>query len=495
MPGLFTYRSLLWLLFAVHFALGSALGLTVDEAHYLLYALHPALSYFDHPPLVGWLQWPLVAWDAPIAVLRLLPGLLWLATVAGVYHLTHRLQAAAGQEATVPVAHAGLWAVLALALAPLLHLLGIGLLPDSLLMLWMVLLMGQTLTLMDAKAAQQPLPWVLLGVLLGLAGLSKYTAILPAAAVAVCLLAAHGWRLLGHVWLWVASALALAMVLPVLVWNAQNDWVSFAYQTQHGKGGAWQGVHLVQFLLLQLVAYGVLLGWGVVGWWATRGRVRWLGLFFAIPFAVHALLAGGGTSLPHWTAPAWVALAPFAGMALAHHVRQKMGRLCIGALVLLQALACMVLFGLMLSGGRPWLGGGAAEVAEQPNPFADLHGWDHAGQRALVLAHSQQLPAVAVQNWTLASRLGWYAKPLPVHVLEDRFDQFDIWAGDLPQGGNALLVDWSYMAYALPLAPHGFSQCQWLETLPVQRWGAPLGYFRFYACYGWVGAPQPTLLQ
>ena len=212
MPGLFTYRSLLWLLFAVHFALGSALGLTVDEAHYLLYALHPAPSYFDHPPLVGWLQWPLVAWDAPIAVLRLLPGLLWLATVAGVYHLTHRLQAAAGQEATVPVAHAGLWAVLALALAPLLHLLGIGLLPDSLLMLWMVLLMGQTLTLMDAKAAQQPLPWVLLGVLLGLAGLSKYTAILPAAAVAVCLLAAHGWRLLGHVWLWVASALVVRWV-------------------------------------------------------------------------------------------------------------------------------------------------------------------------------------------------------------------------------------------------------------------------------------------
>jgi hypothetical protein len=30
--------------------------------------------------MVGWLQWPLVALDAPVAVLRLLPGLIWLAS-------------------------------------------------------------------------------------------------------------------------------------------------------------------------------------------------------------------------------------------------------------------------------------------------------------------------------------------------------------------------------------------------------------------------------
>ena len=62
-------------------ALGAAMGLSVDEAHYALYALHPALSYFDHPPLVGWVQWPLVIADASTGLLRVLPALLWLATV------------------------------------------------------------------------------------------------------------------------------------------------------------------------------------------------------------------------------------------------------------------------------------------------------------------------------------------------------------------------------------------------------------------------------
>ncbi|MGI9135394.1 MAG: hypothetical protein ACR2I0_15870, partial [Rhodoferax sp.] len=76
---------LLALACTLHFALGASVGLSVDEAHYALYAVHLALSYFDHPPLVGWVQWPLVALDAPSAVLRLLPELLWLATAALVY--------------------------------------------------------------------------------------------------------------------------------------------------------------------------------------------------------------------------------------------------------------------------------------------------------------------------------------------------------------------------------------------------------------------------
>jgi hypothetical protein len=82
-----------------------------------------------------------------------------------------------------------------------------------------------------------------------------------------------------------------------------------------------------------------------------------------------------------------------------------------------------------------------------------------------------------------------------VHVLEDRFDQFDLWAGDLPQGGDALLVDWSHMAYQVPMAPHGFTRCTLLQTLPVQRWGQALASFRFYACRGWEGSPQPVLTE
>ncbi len=484
-------RALLALVFALHLLLGANLGLSVDEAHYALYAAHPALSYFDHPPLVGWAQWPLVALDASTVLLRLVPGVLWLGTVLLVYRLAVRLAADRGRAVQT---QAGFWAVATLLLAPLLHILGIGLLPDTLLMFWSAALMLQTLRLMARLHASSWVQWLLLGLLLGLAGLSKYTAIFTAVAVALCLLHAHGLALLRKPGLWLAIVLALALVSPVAIWNAQNHWVSFVYQAKHGGGGSWQGLHLVRFLLVQALAFGFLLWWGGVGVRSVATGERMLLGFFAIPFAVLAYLSGGGTSLPHWTAPAWVALAPFAGIGLARTwVSGK--RFPVRAMVLLQALACVALPAAMLSAGMPFMEGktASAESSDAPNPFADLHGWDAAGARAKLLAAQQGLDAVAVQNWTLASRIGWYARPLKVHVLEDRFDQFDLWAGKLAVGGSALLVDWSQLPYEPPLGAHGFAQCHKLERLEVRRWGYAVSSFDFYACRGWSGQPEPRL--
>ena len=482
-------RLLLTLAFALHFALGASLGLSVDEAHYALYAAHPDWSYFDHPPLVGWAQWPLVALDAPTWVLRLVPELLWLGTAVLVYRLAEQL-------ATLRNGQTGFWAVLSLSLAPLLHVLGIGLLPDTLLVFWTVLIMWLTLNLMDAHAVQRPWHWLALGMALGLAGLSKYTAILAVPGVVACLLLAHGLRVLGNRWLWAALVVALLLVMPVAYWNYANHWISFTYQANHGAGGGWQAMHVLRFLVVQALVYGPLLWWGLAGLrHGAAGGARAMLLFFAVPFAVLAVLSGGGTSLPHWTAPAWVALAPFAGVGLVrawNHSR----RWVIALIAAAQGLLCAAALGLMLTGGYPLMTNtsGQGNAASPSNPFADLHGWAQAGDRARVLAAQQGLTSVSVQNWTLASRLGWYARPLPVHVLEDRFDQFDLWAGDLPAGASTLLVDWSQLGYSVPLGEHGFADCKLLESQDVQRMGRVNSSFRFYACHGWSGQPQPLLV-
>jgi 4-amino-4-deoxy-L-arabinose transferase-like glycosyltransferase len=499
-------RLLLVLACALHFVLGASLGLSVDEAHYALYAAHPDWSYFDHPPMVGWVQWPLVALDAPTWMLRLVPELLWLGTALMVYRLAERIQVRGAYRATaspavlsgqvlLPVGAAGFWAVLALSLAPLLHVLGIGLLPDTLLIFFTAWLMVLTLDLMDASVVQRPLPWLLLGVALGLSGLSKYTAILAVPAVAVCLLMAHGWRLLRNPWLWLALFVALLLVMPVVYWNHSNHWISFTYQAQHGAGGGWQWRHVVQFLVVQLLVYGPLLLWGLTC--AGRSAAcsdRVLLLFVGVPFAVLAVLSGGGTSLPHWTAPAWVAMAPFAGIALARTWNQGRRRL-VASVAVIQGLLCAIALGLMFTGGYPLVTNvvGQGNGAAPSNPFADLHGWGEAGARARALAAQQGLKSVSVQNWTLASRLGWYARPLSVHVLEDRFDQFDLWAGDLPAGDNTLLVDWSQLGYAVPIGAHGFVDCMLLKSQDVERLGRVIASFRFYACHNWSGQPQPRL--
>ena len=485
------HSALLAALVLLHAVVGGLIGLSVDEAHYLLYAYHPALSYFDHPPLVGWVQWPWLALDAPVGVLRLVPGLLWLGTVLAVYRLAEYLQ---GSSNFGHAGDAGLWALGALALAPLLHVLGIGLVPDTLLMFFTILLMGQTLRLMRSDGLSHGGAWLAWGCLLGLAGLSKYTAILMALASGLCLLSAHGWRVLRSPWAWLAVLLALIMVSPVLVWNAQHDWVSFRYQGQHGAGSGWHVAEVARFALVQLLAFGPLLLWGLSGH-SKHGALR---LFFALPWLVLAYLAGGGSSLPHWTAPAWVALAPFAGVALARYRyghgdrrRQRVRARVLAVLVFLQGLGCAALLWFMLCAGAPLFLRTWDNTAVGANPFAELYGWDQAGARASSLAQAQGLSSVSVQNWTLASRLGWYVRPLPVHVLDAGLSQFSIWAGDLPVGASTLLVDNSLLAFETPLGPHGFANCQLLDTLDTRHGGAPVARFRFYACQGWAGDPQP----
>ena len=115
-----------------HLILAMGVGLSVDEAHYALYAYHLDWSYFDHPPLVGWAQWPAVALGGSDLALRIVPlgcamataGLLWRITTEGV-----------SRHGTQADAHAAAQGVLWLWLsAPMVHLLTLALVPDSLLM-------------------------------------------------------------------------------------------------------------------------------------------------------------------------------------------------------------------------------------------------------------------------------------------------------------------------------------------------------------------------
>jgi hypothetical protein len=245
------------------------------------------------------------------------------------------------------------------------------------------------------------------------------------------------------------------------------------------------------FALAQVFMYPVLI-WGALGLRHARGtwpatRVGLLG-FFALPFGVLMYLSGGGSGLPHWTAPAWVALTPFAGVGLA--VLWAQGRRWVtGLLLTVQALVCVLIYALMLNAGLP--GMQASEQPEPINPFTDFYGWDAAASSAQRLAQANQLTHLAVQNWTLASRLAWYARPWPVHVLEPDFSQFTLWDGPLQTGADALLVDWSQMAYKLPVGEGRFESCTPLEKQAVARGGRQVATFSFYACKRWGGVARP----
>jgi 4-amino-4-deoxy-L-arabinose transferase-like glycosyltransferase len=475
----------------VHFALGFSLEFSVDEAHYALYAKHLAWSYFDHPPLVGWIQWPLVSLTSSEGIIRLIPELLWVLSAYLVYRVTleihHLIQGRNPghlRTSPPPANTCGLMAVLAIIAAPLPHVLAIGLLPDTLLTPFSLGLMLMALRWKRNDAFSLS-DWVITGLLLGLAGLSKYTAIFTAFALLLVLLVSPKKAWITQAGFWIATIIALIVISPVLYWNWINDWISFKYQIAHGSGGTWAWRRVAVFMGIQIACFGPLLLLGTYTFLkhflqTPKRTLLALLSFFVIPFTIFASLSGGG-SLPHWTTPAWFCLAPFAGIGLAKAwVMQH--RLAIRILVIGQLFICLLGFGFVLSGG-------INSSSLKSNPIADLYGWKIAGQRAVQLAQASKVNGIAVQNWTLGSRAAWYAQALPVFVLDRRQDQFDLWFGQLPAGASVLLINWSGMAFTPPIGGNlAFEQCELLDKLEIIRFGRVLSTFDYSLCRNWQDA-------
>ncbi len=475
----------------VHFALGFSIEFSVDEAHYALYAKHLAWSYFDHPPLVGWIQWPLVTLTSSEGIIRLVPELLWVSSTFLVYQVTleiHRLMQ--GHNAgylsnTLPSPKlCGFMAILAIIAAPLPHVLAIGLLPDTLLapLSLGLMLMALRWTRKDRFSLAD---WILTGLLLGLAGLSKYTAAFTAFALLLVFLASPKKAWITKAGFWIAAAIALTVISPVLYWNWINDWISFKYQIAHGSGSTWAWRRVAAFTGIQIACFGPLLLLGAYLFiknclHSQKFVLIALLSFFAIPFAIFAALSGGG-SLPHWTTPAWFCLAPFAGIGLAKAWALQY-RMAIRALLIGQLLICLLGFGFVLAGG-------INTAAIKSNPIADLYGWKLAGQKAAQLAEATKSNGIAVQNWTLGSRVAWYASPLPIFILDERQDQFDLWFGRLPAGASVLLINWSGMAFKPPVGGNlSFELCEPLDSLEIIRFGRVLSNFDYSLCRNWQDA-------
>ena len=115
------------------------------------------------------------------------------------------------------------------------------------------------------------------------------------------------------------------------------------------------------------------------------------------------------------------------------------------------------------------------------HPLQDLIGWNSIAEEAGALAIRDDRP-VAIGNWADASRIAWYARPAPVKVMDTRFDQFDLWFGQLKEGESAWLVaDRENGGYDQRLTDR-FSSCELFAERHFDSAGVRVNSFRIYDC-------------
>ena len=296
---------------ALRLLYAGSVDLMPEETYYWNYAQHLDYGYLDHPPMVAWLIRAGTALfgqtEFAVRAGAILCGAL---TSFFIYRLTRNVF---GVEAAL--------ASLALTQAlPFFFLSGLLLTPDSpLTACWAACLYFLERALVAEKAAA----WWGAGIALGLGLISKYTILLVAFAACVYVV----WNPRSRHWLrryepYGAALCALLIFAPVLVWNVEHHWASFAFQTSGRLAEAPRFalpnlLGSVLLLLSPIGAVSLLLEFGGKDVQPGAAR-RFLGLATLIPLAVFFLFSLRHQVKLDWTGAPWLAALPLLSSAMAY---------------------------------------------------------------------------------------------------------------------------------------------------------------------------------
>lgn len=277
------------------------LNLFEDEAQYWDWARHPQLSYYSKGPLIAWI----------IAFWRNLLGDTEFAVRVGAVFNSALTQSVIyfGLSRRFKSSGLGLSVLILACLCPLFFASGIFMTTDSpLLLCWVMALFSLDLAL-EKKDDSGPL--FMLGLCMALGVLAKYMMLFMAVIALAHGLVLHSLRLLpAHHFSRVASALVCGSalgLLPIGIWNARNDWVSFRHvATLAGVDGKKSLISFEKFFEFLGGQVGAVLPWIfaliLFGSWlafhrlrSARARIKGLenlglSIDFSTPFPTHEAL-------------------------------------------------------------------------------------------------------------------------------------------------------------------------------------------------------------
>jgi 4-amino-4-deoxy-L-arabinose transferase-like glycosyltransferase len=407
-------------------------GLGVDEAHYVLYAKYLDWSYVDHPPLVGWVHAPFFYLLGTNEFLARLPAILIFAVASYCAYLF-----------VLKITQSIRWSllsVLALNCSFMFNVLGLMLLPDSLLLLFVFLLIFIAEKIDREK---KPLDFILLGVLLGLMGLAKYTSILLVPPLVIFFLMKKRYDVLFSPYMFLAALIAVIFITPVIYWNITHDFISFRYQGSHVFGSlATSFKNFIESLAAQFGAYCPLLF--IVAFYgflkALRSPnvyLRLAVLFGGTIMAFFLLTSFSERTLPHWPSIFFLLFIPVGTYTLLQS-QEKWKRnflyFSVGFSLVLTLFIYVELAGKFFA------------FPDYKSPFRDIYGFPAIAQQSdeIIKRDISAAPkAIAVSNWTMGSRTMYYSLPYKneVFVIDNRQDQFDVWQKNEPLGYDLLFIN------------------------------------------------------
>lgn len=499
------------------------LDLAPDEAHYWHWSRHLDLSYYSKGPLVAWIIRASCELFAGLSMSLIgtemlavrLPAVLFNALLlTAVYKLSLETFRRPGLA---------LGTVAAAVTIPAVNTTGVIMTIDSpFLCFWAWgALLGQR-----AIFSGRTSTWIAAGLITALGVMAKYTMLLFPACVGLYLLMTPAMRgSLIRPGFWAFCVVSALGMLPVVVWNAMHEWVTFRHvsvQAGVSTGAKESSIHWFGPLLFLGGQLGLLLGYWLVAWFAGVIAYRptktdnaraaylwWLSVPVWMLFAVVSLRTKVQLN---WPAPAYLTgliLAAAWISSFLTHPRPGLRRLSAACLAFTVALGV----GLSIVTHyptiiRPVL----VEFVAAPtamdrtpvrklDPTGRLAGWQQLGEevgrvRERVLHEDGVEPVIAGMNWMVPGEVSFYCPGHPEAysvglAIHDRHSQYDLWRPN--PLADAQVFRGRTFVYVGELAPFMFGVFDTVEP-PIDvittDQGVPVSAWRIWVCRGFRGFPK-----
>jgi 4-amino-4-deoxy-L-arabinose transferase-like glycosyltransferase len=382
----------------IAFLAASDLNLFVDEAQYWAWSRTLAFGYFSKPPLIAWL----IAGTTALcgdgeACVRLPAPLLYAAASGAIFVLARAMY----DE------RVGAWSAVLLATLPGVSFSSLFMSTDVPLLFFWACALAALWRLVNGGG---PASAVMLGLMVGLATLSKYAGayfVLCAAAYMAADPAARAALLGRHGAL--ASAVALAVVAPNIAWNALHGFATFGHTAGLAVGDdgpAFSLRNLLEFYGAQFGVFGPLpfaLLSLLAARWAMRRvdpRERML-LCFAVP-VLGLMLAEAffARAYANWAAVAYVSASVLVAATLARDWPRWLA-----PTVMLHVGGALVGYIILAAGV-----GLATFTFGFTDPVDRVTGWDRLAAAVAESARAYPDAAIMTDDRTLTASLVYYLR-------------------------------------------------------------------------------------
>ncbi len=275
--------------FVINLLQGIFTEIQEDEAYYALYGEHLAWGYFDHPPMVG-----LMTYLSSIFFSGAL-GVRFFTIVASCLSMWVMWEIA-DQVRNDPMKKSPLlFLVLAYSIV-MFNIYGFVTTPDASLILFSALFLLVYQRYLENKSWKNAL---LMGLFMALMVYSKYHAFLLFGLIVLSNL-----KLLKDGKFWVACLLALALLMPHILWQVNNDFPSFKYHLA-GRNESFRWSYFLEYLPNQLLIFNPFMFGAVVyvliKYRSNNAFERGLRFILVGFFFFFWLMAFRGHVEPHWT--------------------------------------------------------------------------------------------------------------------------------------------------------------------------------------------------